>query len=91
MRSYSDMGDSIVYSDDEGTHIVPKEMQFAAYRDWLAQQRLIASDSVVMRCYESDVPVPANWKTYRAALRAIITDPTSTETVPDAPPEPDYD
>lgn len=29
------------------------------------------SDWVVMRAYECDEPVPAKWKAYRAALRAV--------------------
>lgn len=57
-----------------------------------AKKLLDASKDVVLRCYESSIPVPTEWKEYRDALRAIseaqIGDPSAT--LPIAPPEPTY-
>ncbi|MFM0334752.1 hypothetical protein [Paraburkholderia strydomiana] len=44
--------------------------------EWAAHQAsamtaLNESDTTVLRCYESAVPVPAAWVAYRKALRAI--------------------
>ena len=41
-----------------------------------AHQALAASDRVIIRCYEHGVAVPAEWQTYRAALRSCITSNT---------------
>ncbi len=37
-----------------------------------ARAALQASDLVVLRCYESGVPFPVEWATYRESLREII-------------------
>lgn len=49
-----------------------------------AQAALRESDITIMRCYEHGVVVPAEWATYRAALRAIVSG-TSTQALPAAP------
>ena len=46
-----------------------------------------ASTDVVMRCYESEVPVPAEWVKYRKALRAI-TNATSGDPAQPFPARP---
>lgn len=52
-----------------------------------ARSALDVSDTTIVRCYEHAVAVPAEWQTYRAALRSII-DASSSATV--LPTRPDY-
>lgn len=42
--------------------------------------------SVIMRCYEEAIPVPAAWKAYRTQLRAIASG--ADEEIPVQPPMP---
>jgi len=61
---------------------------------WVAYQyqakvALDASDTTVLRCYESGVTLPPEWSAYRKALRAILTAPVSA-TVPALPAKPAY-
>jgi hypothetical protein len=52
---------------------------------------LSESDRTVIRCYENNVPVPAEWSAYRRALRAIVTAPNGdpTKPLPKKPPYPE--
>lgn len=63
-------------------------------RDWAAhrsaaQAQLDASDITVLRCVERGVGVPAEWATYRGALRAIVRATSGDPTQP-LPPRPAY-
>lgn len=56
-----------------------------------AQAALDKSDITILRCFESDVTVPADWREYRAALRGIIvasenSDALKLPAVPEYPP-----
>ena len=48
-----------------------------------ARQLLSASDVQVARSYESGIVLPDTWKTYRAALRVIVS--TGAGTIPALP------
>lgn len=61
--------------------------KWAAYQS-KAKAALRSSDVVVIRCSEADVQVPQEWKTYRAALRAIIS--AETGVASDLPSVPAY-
>lgn len=55
-----------------------------------AQAALLQSDITVLRCYEAGLSLPAEWRTYRAALRAIVSAPdASAMTLPVRPAYPD--
>lgn len=54
-----------------------------------AQAALDASDITVLRCVEHGVTVPAEWATYRADLRAIVSASTGDATQP-LPTRPAY-
>ncbi|MEX3635941.1 hypothetical protein [Paraburkholderia sp. BR14320] len=41
-----------------------------------AMAALRKSDITVLRCYEQQIQVPAEWRTYRAALRLIVSAPS---------------
>jgi hypothetical protein len=53
-----------------------------------AQIALDKSDVTVGRCYEHGVAVPADWVTYRAALRAHVSGGPTTVALPVAPAYP---
>lgn len=50
-----------------------------------AKAALSKSDTTVLRCFEAGIPLPEEWRNYRAALRARVT--AGTGTVPSAPSE----
>jgi hypothetical protein len=54
-----------------------------------ARTALDTSDTVVIRCAEHGVAVPDDWKTYRAALRAIISTSAGDPATP-LPDRPGY-
>ncbi|MBU9203141.1 hypothetical protein KTD31_17430 [Burkholderia multivorans] len=60
-----------------------------ALRQAEARIALDESDRVVLRCYESAIPVPTPWVEYRKQLRAIIAE-TSLATPITLPLRPDY-
>lgn len=49
----------------------PTKASWSAYRE-NAKAMLADSDEVIMRCYENGVAVPADWVSYRKALRTIV-------------------
>jgi hypothetical protein len=51
-----------------------------------ARAALARSDVTVLRCVEAGLPVPADWRAYRQALRAIVS--TGLGPVPPAPAYP---
>jgi hypothetical protein len=66
------------------------------FTDWTMYQThalatLSESDRTVIRCYENGVPVSAEWKAYRKALRAIVAAKTGdpTKPLPVKPPYPE--
>ncbi|MFP3638100.1 XkdW family protein [Paraburkholderia sp. SIMBA_054] len=65
----------------------------AAHLGEYKQQALAAfpaSDITVLRCVEHGIAIPADWVSYRAALRAIISAPVGTvvTALPVKPPYP---
>lgn len=50
---------------------------------------LAESDITVLRCAEAGVPVPQAWRDYRAALRAIVSAQSVSEST-QLPTQPDY-
>lgn len=54
-----------------------------------ARAMLDESDITVIRCAEAGVPVPQPWRDYRAALRAIVSAQSVSEST-QLPPRPDY-
>lgn len=55
----------------------------------VARVMLDESDITVIRCAEAGVQVPAAWRDYRAALRAIVSAQSVSEST-QLPPRPDY-
>lgn len=55
-----------------------------------AAAALAESDKTVLRCGENQIPVPADWATYRKALRAIVGATTPPTQIPALPTRPDY-
>lgn len=53
-----------------------------------AQAALDKSDVTMIRCYEHGVAVPADWTTYRAALRAHASGGPTTAAMPVVPAYP---
>lgn len=77
-----------------GTDLVPPAV-VPAPRTWadhqlVARGALEASDIVVLRCFEAGVPLPAEWKEYRAALRGIAGSASGDPNwpIPTRPPYP---
>ena len=64
----------------------PTPAQIAAQLKREAQALLDKSDQTVGRCYEGGVPVPEDWKVYRAELRAIVS--TGLGSLPNRPEYP---
>lgn len=54
--------------------LTPAEAQAVAERDLVvnAQMALDASDRTALRCFESGLPLPSEWATYRSVLRSIV-------------------
>jgi len=53
-----------------------------------ARAALDASDVTVLRCYEHGIPLPAEWQSYRAALRPIAAGTSSATVLPAMPAYP---
>lgn len=51
-----------------------------------AKAALVTSDITILRCYEAGVPVPAEWHSYRVALRGLMA--TGASTLPSSPTYP---
>jgi hypothetical protein len=47
-----------------------------------------STQTVVLRCFEEAMPVPAEWKAYRDALRQVIDG--TLDTMPEEPPMPAF-
>ena len=57
----------------------------------LIAEALIAlsdSDIIILRCYESSIGVPEEWKAYRSELRLIAKGDSTLEKLPNVPVEP---
>lgn len=57
----------------------PSKPSYEALREQ-ARAALDVSDKTVYRCFEAGVVLPAEWVTYRKALRAIVSASPSTAT-----------
>lgn len=68
----------------------PSVEQRWAVHQFQAQAALDASDITMIRCVEHGVAVPAEWATYRGALRAIVraTSGDPTQPLPSRPAYP---
>lgn len=53
-----------------------------------AKNALDDSDIVVIRCTEAGVSVPSDWKTYREALRSIVSGKSTATELPSQPAYP---
>jgi hypothetical protein len=53
-----------------------------------ALRALNDSDLIVLRCFEKDIPVPVEWRTYRQNLRDILKGRSTAATLPVAPVKP---
>jgi hypothetical protein len=76
-------------SDPENPKVIPRPASQPApigpaWRATQNQARVLieAGDIIVTRCAEAGIPVPADWKTYRAALRVILRAATGDPTLP---------
>lgn len=79
---------SVKISDDDATKMqAPTDAQKYVDLQSLAQIELAKSDTVAMRCFESAIALPAEWVTYRKALRAVIGNPAKNK-FPDRPAYP---
>lgn len=54
-----------------------------------AMEMLSKSDTIIARCYENAVAVPADWIVYRKTLRAIVSSISGDSTVA-LPTKPNY-
>lgn len=68
----------------------PEAAEFMRRRDLRigAHEALKVSDTTLLRCVENGVALPAEWRSYREALRAIAGG--SDATSPTLPPRPAY-
>jgi hypothetical protein len=73
----------LIETDGDGKPVSIERVVTAATE---AQEALRQSDVVILRCVEHGVAVPAEWRAYRAALRAFIQGHGSS--LPDPPPFP---
>lgn len=76
MRELSNRGKTLSADPATGEPIVvdaaqPSLMELASFARQQRNRLLAESDWVVLRSYETGVPVPKNWKTYRKALRDV--------------------
>ena len=76
MRELSERGKTLSADFATGEPIVvdaaqPSLTELAALARQQRNRLLLDSDWVVLRSYETGVPVPKNWKTYRKALRDV--------------------
>lgn len=67
----------------------PSAAQLWAEHQAQAQAALDKSDTTILRCIEHSVAVPADWVSYRAALRAIVSATSGDPTQP-LPTRPAY-
>jgi hypothetical protein len=72
------------------TDVVLTDVQVWATAQQNARNAMAKSDLVLLRCLEAGIPLPAAWKTYRTALRAILgaTSGDGTKPLPTAPAYP---
>lgn len=69
----------IISADKKGNPIAinrpePSDDELWQARKVTAKQALTESDIMVLRCYESDIKVPAAWVNYRNNLRTVLND-----------------
>lgn len=74
---------------DSVNRAAPTNAQLWSSHQAQAKAALDASDITVLRCVEHGVAVPAEWATYRADLRAIVSASTGDATQP-LPTRPAY-
>lgn len=86
---------SVLLTNDQATAIqAAQAAAAAALVAWPNYQRaalyaLQISDITVLRCYENAVAVPAEWHTYRNALRVIVAATSGDASIP-LPTKPAY-
>jgi hypothetical protein len=85
-----------IVPDANGSPVISDPIPPSATEIWqaiqtTAQTALDKSDLTVLRCVENGIAVPADWITYREALRAIVRSPSGDPSqllpaMPDYPP-----
>jgi hypothetical protein len=88
-RDYAEYLDWVAAGNTAASFVPEFDATWLQYQNE-ARAALDSSDNTVIRCMENGVPVPADWKAYRAALRVIVgaTSGDPTQPLPTRPAYP---